>query len=93
MKRQVIIMNNKVLVKVSFIELDEDFDMFLPVNELIWKLKKLMLKSMSDLTRNNLNKEADYILINKKNSKIYDNNQILIDTDIRNGTELLLIKN
>ena len=86
-------MNNKVLVKVSFIELDEDFDMFLPVNELIWKLKKLMLKSMSDLTRNNLNKEADYILINKKNSKIYDNNQILIDTDIRNGTELLLIKN
>ena len=88
-----IIMNNKVLVKVSFIELDEDFDMFLPVNELIWKLKKLMLKSMSDLTRNNLDKEADYILINKKTSKIYDNNQILIDTDIRNGTELLLIKN
>lgn len=85
-------MNNKVLVKVSFIELDEDFDMFLPVNELIWKLKKLMLKSMSDLTRNNLDKEADYILINKKTSKIYDNNQILIDTDIRNGTELLLIK-
>ncbi|CDE74036.1 leucine rich repeat and fibronectin type III domain containing 2-like protein [Clostridium sp. CAG:451] len=88
-----IIMNNKVLVKVSFIELDEDFDMFLPVNELIWKLKKLMLKSISDLTRNNLDKEADYILINKKNSKIYDNNQILLDTDIRNGTELLLIKN
>jgi hypothetical protein len=86
-------MNNKVLVKVSFIELDEDFDMFLPVNELIWKLKKLMLKSISDLTRNNLDKEADYILINKKNSKIYDNNQILLDTDIRNGTELLLIKN
>ena len=88
-----IIMNNKVLVKVSFIELDEDFDMFLPVNELIWKLKKLMLKSISDLTRNNLDKEADYILINKKNSKIYNNNQILLDTDIRNGTELLLIKN
>ena len=86
-------MNNKVLVKVSFIELDEDFDMFLPVNELIWKLKKLMLESISDLTRNNLDKEADYILINKKNSKIYDNNQILLDTDIRNGTELLLIKN
>ena len=86
-------MNNKVLVKVSFIELAEDFEMFLPVNELIWKLKKLMLKSMSDLTRNNLDKEADYILINKKNSKIYDNNQILLDTDIRNGTELLLIKN
>ena len=86
-------MNNKVLVKVSFIELDEDFDMFLPVNELIWKLKKLMLKSISDLTRNNLDKEADYILINNKKSKIYDNNQILLDTDIRNGTELLLIKN
>ena len=85
-------MNNKVLVKVSFIELDEDFDIFLPVNELIWKLKKLILKSISDLTRTSLDMEADYILINKKSSMIYDNNQILIDTDIRNGTELFLIK-
>lgn len=85
-------MNNKVLVKVSFIELDEDFDIFLPVNELIWKLKKLILKSISDLTRTSLDMETDYILINKKSSMIYDNNQILIDTDIRNGTELYLIK-
>lgn len=85
-------MNNKVLVKISFIELDEDFDIFLPVNELIWKLKKLIIKSISDLTRTSLDIEADYILINKKTSIIYDNNQILIDTDIRNGTELFLIK-
>lgn len=88
----VIMMNNKVLVKILFVEWDESFDVFLPVNELIWRLKKLILKSISDLTRNDLDNYADYILINKNNSIIYDNNQILIDTDIRNGTELLLIK-
>jgi len=85
-------MNNKVLVKILFVEWDESFDVFLPVNELIWRLKKLILKSISDLTRNDLDNYADYILINKNNSIIYDNNEILIDTDIRNGTELLLIK-
>ena len=42
--------------------------------------------------RNN-NKKNSKLNVNKKNSKIYDNNQILLDTDIRNGTELLLIKN
>lgn len=88
----VIMMNNKVLVKILFVEWDESFDVFLPVNELIWRLKKLILKSISDLTRNDLDNYADYILINKNNSIIYDNNEILIDTDIRNGTELLLIK-
>ena len=37
-------MNNKVLVKVTVLELGISYDIFLPVNELIWKLKKLMIK-------------------------------------------------
>ena len=33
-------MNNKVLVKLLVPELNSSFDIFLPVNELIWKIKK-----------------------------------------------------
>ncbi len=85
-------MKNKVLIKISIPEIDESFDIFVPVNELIWKIKKMVLKSISDLTNNELDLNAEYVLLNKTTSRIYGNNEILLNTDIRNGTELLIIK-
>ncbi len=84
-------MKNKVLVKLLVPEIDSTFDLFIPVNELIWKIKKLILKSISDLTGGAIDTHKDYVLINKTNSTIYKNNEIVINTDIRNATELILI--
>lgn len=84
-------MNNKVLIKLIVPELDDSFDIFIPVNEVVWKVKKMIIKSVSDITNISLNADNDYILLNKSDSKVYSNNDIIINTDIRNGTELLLI--
>mgnify|MGYP005761905957 FL=1 len=84
-------MKNKVLVKLIVPELDATFDVFIPVNELVWKIKKLILKSVSDLNNINTFNDLDCVLINKDNSKIYNNNEIILETDIRNSSELILI--
>ena len=84
-------MKNKVLVKLNVIELDQSFDLFIPVNELVWKIKRLIVKSVSDLSGININSEKGHILMNEENNRIYGNNEIVLDTDIRNGTELILI--
>mgnify|MGYP007070214181 CR=1 FL=1 len=84
-------MKNKVLIKVIIPELEESFDIHIPVNELVWKIRKLIVKSISDLTSKSLAVNDNYLLINKETAKIYGNNEIIINTDIRNGTELLLI--
>lgn len=86
-------MKNKVLIKLVFPELDDEFDVFIPVNEIVWKIKKLLLKSISDLTNVPINLKLDYILMNKKNGKIYGNNEVIINTDIRNATELVMFSN
>ena len=85
-------MENKVLIKLIMFDMDECFDIFIPVNEIIWKIKKLIIKSISDITNISLDINNEYILINKDKSKIYDNNEVVINTDIRNGTELILFK-
>ena len=85
-------MENKVLIKLIMFDMDECFDIFIPVNEIVWKIKKLIIKSISDITNISLDINNEYLLINKDNSKIYDNNEIVINTDIRNGTELILFK-
>lgn len=84
-------MKNKVLIKLIVPELDATFDVFIPVNELVWKVKKLILKSVSDLNNINISNNLDCILINKDNSKVYNNNEIILETDIRNSSELILI--
>lgn len=84
-------MINKVLIKLYVPELDYTFDIFIPVNEIIWKIKKLILKSVFDLTGGSIDISKDYALINKNTSKYYDNNSIVINTDIRNATELILL--
>ena len=83
-------MENKVLIKLFLPEFEKSFDVYIPVNEVIWKVKKLLAKSVSDLCDVNLN-SVDYLLLNKTSGKIYQNNEIVLNTDIRNATELLLI--
>lgn len=83
-------MKNKVLIKLILPELDVDYDVFVPVNEIIWKTKILLITALEDIFKISLSQKEFYI-INKENCKIYDNNEIIINTDIRNGTELILL--
>lgn len=84
-------MQNKVLIHVMVPELASDFDVFIPVNEVIWKIQLLLLKSVCDLCHIEMNPSLNYYLMNKDTNRIYNSNEIVIDTDIRNGTEILLI--
>ena len=84
-------MENKVLVKLIVPEFEQSFDVLVPVNEVIWKIKKMMVKCVSDLLGLELNQDSVCILLNKSTSEIYTNNQIVLDSDIRNATELILI--
>ena len=85
-------MKNKILIKVIIPEIDESFDIFIPVNEVIWKIKKLIVKGISDLSSNLIDDKEEYCFMNIDSAKIYSNNEIIINTDIRNATELVLLK-
>ena len=84
-------MNNKVLIKVYTPEYNKSYDIFIPVNQLVWKVAKLMMKWISDINNINSDLKKEYLLINQKTNEIYNNNVIIRETDIRNGTELVLI--
>lgn len=84
-------MKNKVLVKIIVPEIDSSYDVFIPVNEIMWKVKRLIFKVIADSSGIAIDKNIECILMNKSTCKIYGNNEIIINTDIRNGTELLVI--
>ena len=73
---------NKVLIKLYVPMVSRNFDVFIPVNEFIWKINKLLVKSVSDLTEGSLPINKNYVIINVDTGKIYSNNDIIINTDI-----------
>lgn len=84
-------LNNKVLIQLFVPEINETFDLFIPVNELLWKVKKLIVKSVHDLTNGEINDQQEYILINKVTGEVYNDNIVIRETNIRNATELVLL--
>ena len=83
---------NKILINLYVPNLNQHYDLFIPVNEFIWKINKLGVKSISDLSDGKLLMNQNYVIANIETGKIYDNNDIVINTDIRNTTKLVLIK-
>lgn len=84
-------MNDKVLIKLNIPEIDKTYNFFIPVNERIYIVEKLLANIVCNLSNGNFSGTSEYILINSKDGKIYNKDEIIIDTDIRNGTELYLI--
>ena len=86
-------MNNKVLIKIILPNIELEYDVCIPVNEQLWKIEKLAIKCIYDLLNMSYNpKTESYIIINKITGQIYDKNEVVIDTDIRNATELYFVK-
>ena len=86
-------MNDKIIIKVIFPSLNKEYDVKIPVNELIWRVNKLIVKAVYDMNGIKLDlSKTKYIMINKNSGKQYDNNTIIIDSDIRTGTEIVFLK-
>lgn len=86
-------MKNKVMVKVIFPSIDREYDIKVPVNEIMWKVNKLIVKAIYDMNGISVDiREDNFVMVNRTTGLIYDNNSVVIDTDIRNGTEIVFLR-
>lgn len=83
-------MKNKVLITIVVPTLMETYDVYIPVNEKIAKIKELLIESISEFSENEFDKSRNYNLINAKTGVIYKNNDIVRDTDITNSTKIII---
>ena len=86
-------MENKVLVKLLVPEIDEVFDLFLPINKKIGNVINLLVKAIGELSNNAFQGDNFTELINANTGEIYKINELLKNTNIRNNTKLVLLTN
>ena len=82
---------SKVLVNVYIPEVEEKYEAFIPVNKKINTITELLKKSVNELSGGHYPLKEECLLYNRDNGKMYDINMIVKNTDIRNGTSVILM--
>ena len=84
-------MKNKVLVEIYIPQLDEVYNIYLPLNNNIAHIITLIGKSRCELKRIDTFDYNSLSLYNRETTIKYNPNSILKETNIRNGFRLILM--
>ena len=82
---------NKILIELEITLIEKKYDLFIPINKKIGTIKKLIESSLSDLTDNDYEIREDANLYSKDTGEIYDVNKTVKDTDLQNGSRIILL--
>lgn len=84
-------MKNKVLVEIYIPQLDEEYNIYLPLNKNIANVIILIGKSISELKRIDNFDYNSLSLYNRETTIKYNPNSLIRETNIRNGFRLILM--
>lgn len=83
--------SNKILIEVYVPSIEREYDIFIPVSKRIGTIKKLIEKGISDFASDGFSIKEDSNFYSKETGLIYDVNLKVIDTDLKNGSRIILI--
>lgn len=82
--------NNKILIQLYIPLIEEEYDIFIPINKRIGTIKQLIEKNMSEQGMGYILKE-DTNLYSKETGQVYDVQLLVKDTDLKNGSRVVLL--
>lgn len=82
-------MEYKVLIKLFVPEIEEIYEMYIPINKTVGDIAKCMDQLVNNISGIYPLQES-IKLFNRHTGVLYSPNILIRDTDIRNGTELVM---
>ena len=82
-------MDYKILIRLFVPEINEIYELYIPINKYIGDITVSLNKIVNDLSKIYPLKE-NVFLCNRRTGEIYKKNMAIRQTDIRNGTELVM---
>lgn len=84
-------MKNKILIELIVPDVEEKFNLFIPASKRIGNVIVLVNKSVAELTNGAYIGTDRSALYNRDTGKMYEINDLVKNTDIRQGTSLILM--
>ena len=82
---------NKILIEIYIPLVEKKYDVFIPINKKVGTIKKLIDTAIVELTSNAYVPTDEANFYSKETGEIYDVNKTVRDTDIKNGSRIILI--
>lgn len=82
---------NKILIELEIPLIEKYYDLYIPINKTIGTIKNLIEKSLVELTENAYIPKEDSNFYSKETGEIYDVNKIVRQTNLQNGSRIILV--
>ena len=82
---------NKTLIELEIPLIEKKYDLFIPINKKVGTIKRLLEEALLELSDNAYIIKEDSNLYSKDNGTIYDVNQTVRETDLKNGSRIILL--
>lgn len=82
---------NKILIELEIPLIEKKYDLFIPINKKIGTVKKLIEQALVELTDSAYIPKEESNFYSKETGDIYDINNTVRDTDLKNGSRIILI--
>ena len=84
-------MKNKVFIIVEVPLIEQKYEVYIPIGKQIYKVANILSKAISELSGGHYPVKQDATIYSKATGKAYNVNLTIKDSDIRNGSEIILI--
>ncbi len=83
--------NNKLLVVVSVPLLEEEYDIYIPINKKIGTIKNIIIEQIASITEVDISLLKQLSLYDKYTTNILHNDMLVKQSEISNGSKILLM--
>jgi hypothetical protein len=84
-------MQNKILIELIVPEIDEIFDIYIPINRKIGNVIVLLNKSLFELTNGVYQGTDKSMLYGRETGEMYSINSLVRETNIKSGSCIVLL--
>ena len=82
---------NKILIELEIPLIEKNYDLFVPINKKVGTVKSLIEQSLVEITDGAYTPNEASNFYSKETGNIYDVNQSVRDTDLKNGSRVILM--
>ena len=82
---------NKILIRLYIPLVERSYDIYIPINKTIGTIKSQIENGLIEITDGSYAKRKDTNFYSKDSGEIYDINKTVRETDLKNGSKIILI--
>ncbi len=82
---------NKILIELEIPLIEKSYDLYIPINKTLGTIKQLIEEALVEITDNAYAAKPDTNFYSKETGEIYDINKTVRETNLKNGSRIILI--